>query len=151
VTRSTLQACCLAALLASAVASTPAGAHAPPTLYARLGGAPAVERLAGTLIDRVAADPRTARSFEGSDLGRVKRLLAQQLCELAGGGCRYEGDSMREVHAGHEIREDEFYAMVEILEDVMREQGIALAERNALLRLLAPMKRDVVRVPVPGP
>lgn len=124
-------------------------AATPASLYVRLGGEAAVTRIADETIARAAQDPRTARSFKDSDLGRVKKHLAQQFCELADGGCRYEGDPMREVHMGHDISEAELYALVEILQDVMRESGVGIAERNALLAKLAPMKADVVRVEPP--
>lgn len=138
-----LLACLIAVHGSLARASTPA------TLYTRLGGEPAVTHIADETIARAAQDPRTARSFKDSDLGRVKKHLAQQFCELAGGDCRYEGDPMREVHMGHDISEAELYALVEILQDVMRESGVGVAERNALLAKLAPMKPDVVRVEPP--
>lgn len=121
-------------------------ATAADTLYARLGSAAGVAYVADTLIDRVVADPRTSRSFKDSNLALVKKHLAQQLCQLSGGGCAYEGDTMRDVHAGHAITEAELYAMVEILEGILRERAVPLADRNALLALLAPMKRDIVRV-----
>jgi hemoglobin len=53
------------------------------------------------------------------------------------------------VHAGHQISEAEFYGMVEILRDSLRRHDVGLRERNELLALLAPMKRDVVDVPAP--
>ncbi len=56
---------------------------------------------------------------------------------------------MREVHAGHDISESEFYGMVEVLRRNMINLHIGLGERNELLALLAPMKRDVVDVPAP--
>jgi hypothetical protein len=34
--------------------------------------------------------------------------------------------------------------MVDVLKDTMKRHGIALRERNELLSILAPMKRDVV-------
>lgn len=114
------------------------------TLYARLGGEPGVAAISAALIDRVAADPVLGRSFKDSNLPRVKRLLAEQLCDLSGGPCRYSGDSMKEVHAGHHISEAEFYGMVDRLRDVLRERRVALGATNELLRLLAPMKRDIV-------
>jgi hemoglobin len=120
------------------------------SLYARMGGAPVVSAIVSETIDRVSADPRLNRSFEGSNLPRIKRLLAEKICELAGGGCRYTGDTIREVHAGHHISQREFYGMVAILRDSMRRHHVRLRERNELLALLAPMKRDVVNVPVPA-
>lgn len=125
-------------------------AAAPDSLYARLGGEAGVARIVNDTIDRVVKDPRTGRSFKDSNLTRVKKHLAQQICELGDGGCPYEGDPMREVHAGHDISEAEFYGLVEILREVLREQDVRTADRNALLALLAPMKRDVVRVEPPG-
>ena len=127
-----------------------AASAAPATLYERLGGEPGVTAIATALIDRVAGDSMLGRSFKDSNLAQIKRHLAGQLCELSGGPCRYEGDQMREVHAGHNISEAEFYGMVNALSDILRERAVALADRNQLLALLAPMKRDVVRVPADG-
>ncbi len=118
--------------------------YATETLYARLGGATGVHTIADTLIDRVVADPLTGPTFKDTDVRRIKRLLAEQICDLAGGPCHYSGDPMKEVHAGHHISEAQFYAMVATLKDVLKEQRVALGARNELLRLLAPMKRDVV-------
>ena len=113
-------------------------------LYDRLGGQSGVAAIAATLIDRVSADPKLGRSFKDTDLDRIKRLLAEQICDLSGGPCRYSGDSMREVHAGHQISEAEFFGMVADLREVLRERHVSQAAINDLLRLLAPMKRDVV-------
>ena len=120
-------------------------AHADTaTLYARLGGEPALKQIATELIDRVAADPRVGSSFKDSNLRRVKEKLTEQLCQISDGPCTYSGDSMRETHAGHHIRETDFYAMVEYLKTILHEHGVGLRETNELLRRLAPMKRDIV-------
>jgi hemoglobin len=122
-----------------------------PTLYRRLGGAAGVTAIADTLIDRTVADPLTGPNFNGAKISRIKRLLAEQICDLSHGPCRYSGDSMKEVHAGHEISEAMFYRMVEILRTVLHERGVDLRSTNQLLRLLAPMKRDVVERPAAKP
>jgi hemoglobin len=118
--------------------------EASATLYARLGGNEGIHAIADTLIDRVAADPILGRSFEDTNLKRIKRLLAEQICELSGGPCRYSGSPMREAHAGLHISEAEFYGMVAILRTILAERHVASGATNELLRLLAPMKRDVV-------
>lgn len=120
------------------------GAQANTTLYTRLGGEPGVAAIADTLIDRVTADPLTGPSFKDSKLERIKRLLAEQICDLAGGPCHYSGDPMKEVHAGHQISEAQFYRMVETLRDILGERHVDTRSTNQLLRLLAPMKRDIV-------
>jgi hemoglobin len=119
-------------------------AAAQARLYDRLGGADGVAAIADTLIDRVTADPTLGRSFKDSKLDRIKKLLAEQICDLSGGPCHYSGDSMNEVHAGHHISEAEFYRMVADLREVLKERQVSQGAANELLRLLAPMKRDVV-------
>jgi len=113
-------------------------------LYDRLGGAPGVAAIADTLIDRVSTDPKLGRSFKDSKLERIKKLLAEQICDLSGGPCRYSGDPMKEVHAGHHISEAEFFGMVADLRVVLKERHVNQGAANELLRLLAPIKRDVV-------
>lgn len=119
-------------------------AAAGTTLYTRLGGQSGVAAIADTLIDRAANDPIVGRSFAGSNLNRIKTLLAEQLCDLSGGPCHYSGDPMKQVHGGHHISEAEFNRMVESLQAVLKERHVDLGSRNQLLRLLAPMKRDIV-------
>jgi hemoglobin len=107
-----------------------------------------VRAIADRLIDRVAADPVHGGSFKDTNLKRIKRLLAEQICELAGGPCRYSGSPMQEAHAGLHITQADFYDMVAKLRVILAEQRVGPAATNELLRLLAPMKREVIdRVP----
>jgi hemoglobin len=133
-----------AGLLPALLLWTVTAAAGNASLYERLGGEPAMTRIAKALIDRTATFHQTARSFAESDLDQIVKSLAVQLCDLTDGPCTYGGDSMRDVHAGHAITQSEMYGMVELLEDVLREQDVGLREKNELLALLAPMKRDVV-------
>jgi hemoglobin len=114
------------------------------TLYENLGAETGVAAISDALIDRVAADPALGRSFADTNLPRIKKLLAEQICDLSGGPCHYSGDPMRQVHAGHQISEAEFYRMVDTLRAILKERHVSMSATNALLRLLAPMKRDVV-------
>ncbi len=115
-----------------------------PSLYLRLGGAAQVVAVVDRAIGRAAADPRTQRSFDGIKLQPVKDSLAQQICALSGGGCRYEGASMADAHRDARIRASEFDALVTILREELDRVGIDAGAKNELLRLLAPMKRDIV-------
>ncbi|HWW19959.1 MAG TPA: group 1 truncated hemoglobin [Steroidobacteraceae bacterium] len=131
------------ALSLAAFAGIAAG-RAHVSLYDLLGGQDGVAHIANTLIDRVATDPSLKRSFEGSNLRRIKTLLAEQICDLSGGPCHYSGDPMKEAHAGHHISEAEFYGMVAALRDVLKADHVGQGASNELLALLAPMKRDIV-------
>lgn len=133
-----------AALGGTCYAQSDAPSGGADTLYAHLGGQSGVTGIATELIDRAAADPLIGRSFKDTNLKRIKKLLAEQLCELAAGPCRYSGDPMKEVHAGLHISQAEFYSMVDLLRDILAQRHVDLASTNRLLRLLAPMKRDIV-------
>ena len=131
-------------VLAIAAAGCAALPIAEPTLYARMGGADVVKRVVDDTIDRSASDARTARSFSGVKLERVKEKLREQICELSGGPCKYTGDPMKAVHKGLKNTEAEFYLLVQFLRDALARNGVGEREKNELLRLLAPMKRDIV-------
>jgi hemoglobin len=135
-------------LSALCVCSTSAPAATVP-LYTRLGGEPVMTAVVSETIDAVVADPRLNQSFRGSNLRRIKQLIVEQICDIAGGGCHYSGDTMREVHEGHNITQAQFFGLVEILRKSLRRHHVPLRERNELLALLAPMAPDVIEVPSP--
>ena len=145
----------LAALMVAATAALcvlGGDAHATSaSLYARLGGEPVVTALVSETIDATVADPRLNQSYRNTDIPRIKRLVVEQLCDLAGGGCHYSGDSMREVHANHHITQAQFFGLVENLRKAMRRHHVNLRARNELLALLAPMAPDVINVVTPPP
>lgn len=114
------------------------------SLYSRLGGEARVTAFINETIDRTSTDPVLGRSFNKVDVVRVKKLLVEQICSLTGGGCKYTGDTMVDVHAGLKLTERDMYGLVEILRDAMINQQVPLRERNELLAILAPMKRDVI-------
>jgi hemoglobin len=134
-------------VLAAAFGACCCISRAGETLYVRLGGQTGVAAIAATLIERAAADPVMGPSFKGAKLDRIERLLAEQICDLSAGPCHYSGDSMKEVHAGHHITQAQFYRLVALLRVVLAERGVDQGSTNELLRLLAPMKRDVVEPP----
>ena len=114
------------------------------SLYARLGGQTGVAGISNDLIDRAAVDPRTERTWRKVGLTRVKSHLTEYLCSVTGGPCEYTGDSMKDIHAGMNIGEAEMFALVEQLREIMIAREVGLRERNELLALLAPSKRDIV-------
>ena len=132
------------AVLAAVLGACAAPASAPPTLYARLGGQARVEAVVSNVIDRAATDPRTRRSFDGFNLATLKKGIAQFICSSAGGGCIYEGDTMRVAHHDLRITASEFDALVSLWREEFDRAGVDAGVRNELLRLMAPNKRDVV-------
>ena len=124
--------------------AAPATRAAEGSLYARLGGETVITKVVDETVERCAASPQTRRSFEKVNLKNLKKRLVEQICQLAGGGCAYAGDDMKLVHKGLDINESEFNGLVEILRDALNKAGVSESAKNELLKLLAPMKRDVV-------
>ena len=133
----------VAPFLLSALLCAPALAS-EPSLYQRLGGEIVVTKIVEQAIKRVVDDPEVNQSFHKVDLVKLDKLLVEQICSLTGGGCKYSGEDMKTVHAGLNITEREFYAMVEALRAELDSHNVGEREKNELLRILAPMKRDVV-------
>jgi len=103
-----------------------------------------MKRVVHETIDRAAKDPRTSRSFKDVKLQNVKDKIVEQICSLTGGGCQYTGDPMDKVHKGLQNTEAEMDLLVQFLRDALDSAGVGTSEKNELLRVLAPMKRDIV-------
>jgi hemoglobin len=114
------------------------------SLYYRLGGKPVVDAVVAETLTLVASDPAINQSFKGVNLKKLRGKISGHICALTDGGCDYRGDSMKEVHTGLNITEKEFYAMVDALRTALDRNGVGEREKNELLKILAPMKSDIV-------
>ena len=120
--------------------------HAPQagnSLFERMGGMSILTAIAGEVVDVVSSDPATSRSFDGIKLAPLKLGIATQFCALAGGPCKYEGESMRKAHTGLKISDSQFDRLVAATRAALNKR-VGEREKNEMLRLLAPMKRDIV-------
>ena len=113
------------------------------SLFDRIGGLPVLTVVVSETVDEVSSNPKTKRSFEGIKLPKLKESVVSQLCMLTGGGCTYEGETMKNVHADAKITTAEFELFVQSFRDALN-RHVATREKNELLKILAPMKRDVV-------
>ena len=135
----------LAAFAALTFAAGCATAPGPePELYEALGGEAGVTMIVDELVYRATGDRRIAFYFDGVDLDRLREMLAEQICDLAGGPCDYSGETMAESHRGMGVDAAAFNTLVELLVDSMEAQSVPVSAQNRLLRLLAPMHADIV-------
>ena len=105
-----------------------------------------LHRIATGFGQRMRSDSRTARFFANTKLPSLANQLADQFCQVLGGPCVYEGDTMKASHADLGIARADFLAAVELLQAAMDANGIPFAAQNRLLARLAPMHRDIVTV-----
>jgi hemoglobin len=140
----TLTLCACIALASFAVVAQP-----PSTVYDRLGGKTAITAVVDEFVARVAADKRINSFFAGvaSDPARLaafKSKLVDQICEATGGPCKYTGKDMKSAHAGMGITEADFNALVEDLVGALDKFKVAPDDKQTLLGVLSPMKKDIV-------
>lgn len=120
------------------------------TLYARLGGMPAIRSVIDDYTNRILADERVRPWFAhaASSPERAegyKAKLAEFLCQGTGGPCRYTGADMASAHKGRGITEEAFDALVEDLVAALDRCQVPEREKAELLGLLAPMKPSIVQ------
>ncbi|MFI8614046.1 group 1 truncated hemoglobin [Acidovorax sp. NPDC077693] len=126
--------------------ATMAATAAPAGLYQALGEKPGITRLMDDFVNRVVKDPRIGGHFKDVKPQALKDSLTDQICQLSGGPCKYEGSDMKSAHADMDINKGHFNALVEVLQSAMDAQGIPFVQQNRLLALLAPMHRDVITI-----
>lgn len=126
------------------VASAPGKAAAGGELYERLGGQRAIVAVVDDFIGRVAADSRINLRFLNTDIPKLKSLLVEFVCMATGGPCKYSGRDMETSHAGMELVDEEFTALVEDLAATLDKFKVPAKEKGELLGALGPLKPRIV-------
>jgi hemoglobin len=129
-------------------AAAPAQATEPPVekkaLFDRLGGKPAVEAVVEEFVGRTTTDPRIKHRFHNTDATQLKRLLVEFVCKATGGPCEYTGRDMKTAHAGMDLVEEEWNALVEDLVGALDKFKVPEAEKGEILAALGPLKGEMV-------
>ena len=140
-------------------AAAPAAAPAPPpaaepapaapaaadkTLFERLGGLPAITAVVDEFVNRTTADPRIKQRFFNTDAVQLKKLLVEFVASASGGGVKYTGRDMTSSHAGMDLVDDEFTALVENLIAALDKFHVPEREKGELLGALGPLKPQIV-------
>ena len=139
----------LAACGGKARAPEPAGgamaADQTPSLYDRLGRRDAIASVVKYFVEeRVAKDDRIKMQFANADIPGLEAKLTDQICMASGGPCTYTGKDMRTAHAGMNIKDADFNALVEDLKASLDHFKVGAKEQQDLLGALARMHDDIV-------
>lgn len=138
-----LMVACASLLAAPAFAQSATGQDA---LYQTFGEKAGLVKLMDDFVTRLRADPRTGPHFKDANPRNLKEQLVDQVCQITGGPCVYEGSNMKSAHSGMDIKTSDFNALVEVMQQAMDAQGIPFRAQNQLLAKLAPMHRDIVTI-----
>ena len=107
------------------------------------GGQAGIRAITDRTLDLSTADPRIKAIFEEHDMVRLRRTLFEQVCYVLGAGCTYSGREMKAAHKGLGTTRADLNALVEHLQQAMREAHVPFPAQNRLLAKLAPMSGDV--------
>ena len=132
-----------------AAAAAPEPPPAPGSLFDRLGGKPAITAVVDEFVARVAGDKRINLRFINTDIPQLKVYLVDFVCLATGGPCKYEGRDMHGAHAGMQLVDEEFGALVEDLVGALGALKVGKREQNEILGALGPLKGDIVDAPPP--
>ncbi|HWU90709.1 MAG TPA: group 1 truncated hemoglobin [Kofleriaceae bacterium] len=114
------------------------------SLYDRLGGKDAITAVVDDFVNNAATDEKIKHFFANADAKALKEKLVEQICQAAGGPCKYTGKDMKTAHTGMKIAEDDFNALVGDLVKALDKFKVGEKEKNDLLGALGGMKGDIV-------
>lgn len=126
------------------------------SLYERLGGEAAIAAVTEDFVGRAASNPAVNFTRRGTgqewsatpaNVEHLKKMLVQFLCMATGGPQKYEGRSMKSVHAGMKISSAEFDALAADLAASLDKFNVPKREKDELMAIAASTKSDIVEVP----
>ncbi|HVU92305.1 MAG TPA: group 1 truncated hemoglobin [Jatrophihabitans sp.] len=114
------------------------------SIYDEIGGADAVAAAVDEFYRRLLADADLAGFFAGTDLRRLKAHQRAFIAAALGGPEIYAGRDMAAAHAGLDISDADFDAVVGHLVDTLMSLGVPDATIAAIGSSLAPLRGQVV-------
>ncbi len=117
------------------------------SLFDRIGGKAVLAQIVDTFVKNIETDGRVSHAFaktRGPRMQHFHDMLVEQLCELTGGPCTYQGKDMKNAHKGMHLTDKQFDAIVEDLQLALAELKIGEREQTELVNVLNPMKEDII-------
>ncbi len=119
------------------------------TLFDRIGGKDVLVKFSSKFVDALAANPKllsNPKIAEGmkKDQGKHKAGMAEYLCQISGGPCKYSGPSMKDAHKAAGVTADDWKVMGGLFIKTLREMNVGKNERKELANLVSMSKYDVV-------
>lgn len=123
---------------------TPAMQQSKTSLYAKLGGRPAVELVVNEFYKRVLADNQLKGFFAKTDMVKQKRHQVNFVSMALGGPNQYTGRTMKKAHDGMKITAKHFDLVAGHLVGALKHAGVAQEDINQVVGAVAPLKSEVV-------
>jgi len=124
--------------------------EAPFNLWDALGGEAVLTKVVDRFVDLATADPRVNYSRDGrypvnAETLKVTKQAALEFISAATGGPHpYTGKSLREIHAGMRISENEFNAFMADFQKALRENSVSPELVQALVTSITTTRSQIV-------
>lgn len=116
------------------------------TLYQQIGQKPAIDNIINNLVNLIGQDDVVFSHFAQSNVTHFKEKLSVYLCNLTDGPCKYNGDTMQDIHKGMYIDTNQFNHFVEMFIAAMEASNISYPIQNQLLARLAPLRESIIKM-----
>jgi hemoglobin len=117
------------------------------SIYDEIGGSGAVSAAVEDFYGRLLADPQTALFFTDVDLTKLKSHQRSFIAAALGGAEIYAGRDMGAAHAGLNISDQDFDAVVGHLIATLTALEVPGETIEAIGGALAPLRTDIVSAP----
>ncbi|HUS29703.1 MAG TPA: group 1 truncated hemoglobin [Kofleriaceae bacterium] len=115
-------------------------------LYDRMGGMDVIDAVVKDFVEvRIAQDDRIRDRFKTADRAHLQMRLAEQICELSSGPCKYSGKHMRDAHAGIGIGDAELRVFLDDLRRSLETLRVPAREQDELLTALGKLHDEIVQ------
>ncbi len=117
------------------------------TIYARIGGEPAVRAAVDQLYERVLADSELSPFFEQVALEKLKKQQRDFFTQALGGPARYRGPDMRQAHTHLRIEQRHFDRVAGHLVATLTALGVDSETVDQIVSVVGPLAKDIVNAP----
>lgn len=118
-----------------------------PSLYAQLGGEPAIKAAVEMYYAKVLADPLLKPFFEKTDLVRQTNQQIAFLTQALGGPSIYKGSDMKKAHARFAIQQKHFNAVAAHLQATLQSLNVPDSLIGKVLQTVGSLAPSIVNTP----
>lgn len=125
-------------------------APAMKSLYERLGGAGAIQKVVDEFVGNAAADPKVDFTRGGKwqatdeNVSRLKKHLSDFIGTVTGGPEKYVGRDMKTAHKGMGITKEQFEAIAGHLKNALAKFNVNPTDASELLAKVGGTMADIV-------
>jgi hemoglobin len=120
------------------------------TLWERLGGEKGVTKIIDEFVDTTMKNPKVnfdrgaSIKMDAAAVAKFKKSLVDTVSTVAGGPRRYEGKSMKAIHASMAITSAEYDAMKDDLKKTLEKNDVKADDVKAVLEVIEALRKDIV-------